>query len=431
MNSIWNPVLDILEAIWPLLAFMVLFSLFKSTWMFWRQEIFKKDQKWVFLEIKIPREITRSPLAMEQVLTTLHQQRNAPNDLREWYWDGEVTRWLCLELVSFGGETHFYIRCPVKRRGLVEAAFFAYYPDLEIVDADDYVDKLPISVRETENQGYDMWGTEIILYKPEMYPIRSYKDFESPDEEKQFDPMSGFMEVLGKLKKEEIVCIQYLLAPADYQWHKKWDKLLEKLKEPRVKKEEAPAAGGDQFVKAFSKFIARSPGETDVLEQVEKNLSKPAFDTTIRFLYFSPKAIFYDSYARRGLAGAFNQYAAQDLNSFGHNYPVATRTKFWQFPYFFPDRRRIYRQQRLLSMYRNRKNPWKGFFHKLLTFHIFSGYFKSKRITLNAESLASIYHPPTASVLTAPHIKRVESRKAGPPAGMAIYGDEKNLEKYM
>jgi len=54
----------------------------------------------------------------------------------------------------------------------------------------------------------------------------------------------------------------------------------------------------------------------------------------------------------------------------------------------------------------------------------------SKEMLMSARSLATIFHPPTHLTLTAPHMRRVESRKAGAPAGLPIYGNEEDIEKY-
>ncbi len=289
-RNAWSYIEQLWDVFWPFIAFAFLFFLFKSTWLWWRQSKMKKEIKWILLELRIPREIAKSPQAMEQVLTAMHALRNAPGDLREWYWDGEVTRWFSLEMVSIGGQVHFYVRVYFKQKGLVEAAFFSYYNDVEVVEVEDYVDKFPANLREMESQGYDLWGTEMLLDKPELYPIRTYKDFEAIEEEKQFDPVSVFLEVLGKLKSEELVGIQILIAPADKDWHEHFDHELEKMKEPKMKKIDTHGAGTD--AETFSKLIARSPGETDVLEVVERNLSKPAFETVIRFIYLSPRPFF-------------------------------------------------------------------------------------------------------------------------------------------
>ena len=182
--------------------------------------------------------------------------------------------------------------------------------------------------------------------------------------------------------------------------------------------------------KEFRKSFMRTPGETDVLTSVEENLSKPAFETLIRFLYLSPKELFYDTFPRRGIMAIFNQYSSLDLNSFVRNEPTATRTRVWHWPHIAPATRNEYKKQRLLLDYRHRELPHHTFMGRLLTSHWFDFNFKSKTFIMTNRSVATIYHPPTFLVLTAPHIKRVESRKMSPPSGLPIYGGEEDLEKY-
>src|SRR3989344_9360820 len=115
------------------------------------------------MEIVMPREIHRSPRAMEQVLLVVHSLRNIPNDVSEKWWDGEFTRSFTMEMVSFGGEIRFFIRFHFRHRPLVEAAFFSYYTDVELKEIDDYIDQFPANVDEMYRQGYDMWGSEMVL----------------------------------------------------------------------------------------------------------------------------------------------------------------------------------------------------------------------------------------------------------------------------
>ena len=428
-----SPVREIFYIVVLIIIFIILVLITKSTWLYYRQRSFKKDIRWVLMEIKIPREINKSPRAMEQVLASIHALRNTPGDLRERFWDGEVTRWYSLEMVSFGGETHFYIRFYWKQRGLIEAAFFSYYPDVELTEVDDYILQLPASIEDMYQQGYELWGTEITLSRSPGYPIKTYPEFlDSPEEEKQFDPMSSFLEILSKVKKEEIVGIQILAAPKANEWRKEYEPFLEKLQETKVSSTPTPSTGtqiGEEF-KMFTRSIMRSPGETDILKAVEGNLSKPAFDTLIRFMYLSPKSQFYDSFARRGLAGAFNQYSALDLNSFKQNYSMGTRVRFWNWPHIFPGLRNEYRKQRLIYNYRRRELPPETWVGKLISSKFFHPNFSSHTYPMNTEALATIFHPPMKIILTAPHIQRIESRRAGPPAGLAIYGDANSIDKF-
>lgn len=420
-DTLWAIIKNFIVFTWPVWVFFILLPIFSSLWLFWRQALFKQSIRWVVLELKIPRIVEKSAQAMEQVLAGIQSLRNAPGDIREKYWDGEVTRWYALEMVSFGGEIRFYVRVYAKQKNLVEAAFFSYYPDVEVVEVEDYAERFPKTVREMYENNMEIWGTEMVLSKEDAYPIKTYEDFEHEAEEKQFDPISTFLEVLGKVKPGEVVGIQILAAPAGSDWKKKFDGLLEDLKKPSTTKVKVSSEEGEEEREVT---VMRSPGHTEILEKVEENLSKPAFATLVRFVYLSPKEIFYDSFARRGLRGAFSQYSALNLNSFRDNRPMSTRTRFWNWPHIFPKVRNEFRKQRLLHNYRIREVPPETWVGRLITSYLLNWNFASKRFFMNTKCLATLFHPPTKVVLTAPHIRRVESRKTGPPAGLAIYGEE-------
>ena len=42
---------------------------------------------------------------------------------------------------------------------------------------------------------------------------------------------------------------------------------------------------------------------------------------------------------------------------------------------------------------------------------------------MNIEEIATIYHLPNITVITAPYMKRVESRRMRPPAGLPIFSE--------
>ncbi len=454
LNPVFPFILNFLALSWWLWAFIVLLPITVSAWLFWRREIFKKDytNSQVLLELRIPREIKKNPRAMEQVLTAIYGMRNTAYDLSEIWWEGEVTRWYALEMASFGGEVHFYVRTFKNQRALTEAAFLSYYPDIEIEEVEDYTQKFPANIKEMYAQGYNLWGTEMELDKEDAYPIKTYLDFESPaPEEKEYDTMSTFIEVLGKVRKEEIAAIQILIAPAKDNWGDKWDGLIEKLRMRQEEEKSSPKPttatafpggplphfevmpadmkndGGGMFFRSFM----RTPRETEVLEAVENNLSKPGFETMIRFIYLSPKTLYGDTYPRRGMAGAFKQFTALDLNSIVWNSLTMTRTKLFQWPYVFPKWRNEYRKERVLYNYRKREFPIDlTMVGRFLTSYFFSWNFPTHTFMTSTECIATLFHPPTYLVLTAPHMRRVESRKAGPPAGTAVFAEEEEIERF-
>ncbi len=423
LSALLAALLEFLALTWWLWLFLILFFIWRSLWLYWRNEVFKGKIEYAMLELRVPRIMEKSPQAMEQVLATMDSFRNTPGNLKEKYWDGTVTRWYTLEMVSFGGEVHLFIRCPKDLTRVVEAAFFSYYPDMDILEAKDYMETLPKTLDEIEAKDLEFWGTEMILNKEDAYPIKSYKYFESEAEEKQFDPISTFFEVLGKVAKDEILSVQLLLEPGDPKWKEEWEELVEELKK---KKMSPPTPEGQTPIPA----PMRSPGETDTLKAIEMNLAKPAFKTLIRFIYLAPKTTFYKSLARGAVLAAFNQYSDLNINSFKSNRDVATSTDMWSKPYLFAKRRLAMRKRRMLFNFLRRELPPQTEMGHFVASTPFTNTKKTKRFHLNLESLASLFHLPTNVVLTAPHLPRMESRKTGPPAGLPIYGDEEDIKKY-
>ncbi len=194
--------------------------------------MYKQSRIQALVEIKIPRESKKSPKAMEHILTVLTTLRNMQGNLREKWWDGEVTEWFSLEMASFGGDIHFYIRTPARHLKVVRSNFYAQYPDVELEEADDYMNRLPPSTQELYQAGYNLWGAELILGKGDGLPIRTYAQFESIEEEQNLDPIGGILEVLSKINKEEVLLVQILARPADPRtWPAKVKKEAEEFRE--------------------------------------------------------------------------------------------------------------------------------------------------------------------------------------------------------
>ncbi len=397
--------------------FLFLFPFFKLVWLFWKQEQFKRKEEWVMVEICIPRELKKNPRAMEQVLAALHALRNSPGNFKESYLEGQVTKWFSFELVSIGGEIHLYVRVPKKYKDYVEASLFSYYEDIEIREVEDYIAPLPHSCRELIEREVEFWGTEMILAKEDAYPIKTYPNFEHEAEEKQYDPIATFLETLGRTKKEEIAGFHMITVPADVKWKDQWKELLEKIQKPIAPKGDDKKAG------------QLTPGQVEVLKAVEMNLSKPAFHTLIRIFYFAPKTAFNDGYTK-GLTGAFQQYTALNLNAFKGNSAVAPKAGAWSKPYVFPGLRGYHRKERLIAMLTRRDIPPESLVGRILLSSFFSWYTKSKLFVMNIEGLATVFHPPTKVILTSPHLRQVHSKKTSPPIGLAIYGEENEIEHY-
>ena len=200
---------------WWVWALLLIFPFATDSWEAWRMLLFEHKIKWAFLEIHLPRENKKGPRGMEQLFTHLWSLKNSAGNIRERWWDGELPIWHSFEIIGINGEVHFYVRTPKTYAPIIKATMYAYYPDVEVEETEDWTKQIPKDVQGLYQQGRRMWGTELMLDKHPAFPIRWYTDFESPAEELQFDPISNVLEVLGRLEKDQIVAIEMIINPAD------------------------------------------------------------------------------------------------------------------------------------------------------------------------------------------------------------------------
>ena len=66
---------------------VLLIALFYNLWLAYVRAKYKANMKWALLEIRIPREIKKTPKAMEQILAGLYGLRNKAGNIIEKYVD--------------------------------------------------------------------------------------------------------------------------------------------------------------------------------------------------------------------------------------------------------------------------------------------------------------------------------------------------------
>ncbi|MGH7174987.1 MAG: hypothetical protein ACREGR_01340, partial [Minisyncoccia bacterium] len=89
------------------LTALVLFSAW-HLWLIMRRSEFIDKQQTVLLEIQLPRNFEKTPLAMETVLSGIHHTKGESNWYQK-YWLGQVRPWWSLEMVSTEGRVRFFI----------------------------------------------------------------------------------------------------------------------------------------------------------------------------------------------------------------------------------------------------------------------------------------------------------------------------------
>jgi len=422
---------------WIYLPLIILF-LVKGLWVKRARQKFIQGMDWVLLEVKPPREVRKTPRAMEQFFAGLHGTQRTPN-WKERNIEGQVQEWFSLEIVNQGGEVHFFIRSPLMYRNLIEAQIYAQYPEAEITQIDDYVSSVPPDI---PNKEYDLWGTELILNKEDAYPIRTYPAFEKDIivEEQRIDPIASLLEVMSKLTDGEQIWIQTLVRPVMDGWKKSGEALRDRLIGRKAEKKPSEVAAlGEAGREAISQLVTGQPAaekkeeasasspsltqaEQAVVKAIEENISKIGFETIIRFVYLAPVAVFAKPNVS-AVIGCYKQFNTQDLNGFKPNARITTKIDY---DVQLKGSRESYRKKKIFEDYKKRDfvqqskliNYLKpSFFERLPIFNWF--FVRSKPFVFNTEELATVYHLPGIMV-KAPLVPKVEAKKGEPPTGLPV-----------
>ena len=370
---------------WFIWAPILAAYLFWESWINYIHTVFISNLSWTLLEIRIPREIAKSPRAMEVALTALHNTREG--NFLERYWKGFLKAWYSLEIVSIGGQIHFFIYVQTIFRNFVESQIYAQYPGAEISEAEDYT---KIVSSDDIGEEWNLWGTEFTLTKEDAYPVRTYPEFVESGkakEEEKIDPLTSFLESLGSFGEGEQIWFQIMIRAADKSWKERAEKVIEELQEQK-----AAANEEDDFSKSIL-----SPGRREVLKAVENNVSKLGFETGIRAIYLAKKDV-YNSVRPVFLTGAMKQYNTQNLNGFKPGRGTGV-------DYFFKKFREGRKKREMLRAYQERSY-----------FYI---PYRRKPFVLNSEALATIFHFP-GRVAETPTLGRIEAKRGEPPINLPI-----------
>ncbi len=379
-------------------------SLFMKAWLNYVQTDYIIKQGSVLLEIKLPMEVTRSPLGIEIFLTSLHQ-KGSPTYITT-YWEGKIPPWFSLEIASIEGKIKFFVWCPVKFKNIVESQLYAHYPDIEIYEVPDYT----AGVRH-DPVNTPIWGTYFKLTEPDPLPIKTYIDYglDKADTKEEFktDPMTSVLEFMGSLRKGEQIWLQILIRA-----HKKWgilegklvtkpewkDKALKMIE--KIRKESVLP---DNNKEVQIRFPNPTKGQQEKIAGIERSLDKFAFDCAIRGMYVATKESL-DASRFTGLIGSFRQYSSNYMNGFKLGW-------FTDFDYPWQDFQRVRRnaaERGMLNAYKMR-----SFFHTPYR------YWHAQPLILTTEELATIFHFP-GQVAQTPTLSRITSKKAEAPANLPI-----------
>ncbi len=193
-------------------------------------------------------------------------------------------------------------------------------------------------------------------------PIKIFKDMAT-------DPLSALTTSLGRMGPGESIAMQVLISPADNEWKKFGKGYLSKTKKSEADPE-----------KASYKIDART------MEAIDNKVSKPGFETSIRIVSVAPS----QDVAKTNLSGvrsAFEQFSGE-LNGFKG--------------------RKIRNKGSFVTDFLYRYQPM---------FHLWG----NKKMILNSEELATIFHFPNKQITT-PHIFWLNAKRAPAPSQIPTSG---------
>jgi len=388
---------------WPIWLPLILINLLFHTWFAYKRRVWMREQGSVLLEIKIPKDVLKSPAAMEMVIEGIWE--DVVGTLTDVYFEGRVRDWFSLEIVSIGGEVKFFIWGLKKWKSIIETRVYTHYPGAEVFEAEDYALKIVYDPTKM-----NMFGITTKLVRPDAYPIKTYIDYEldrgNKEQEEIVDPIVPMLEYLGTLKPGEVAGMQILI-----QGHRK-----ETLQDTRLFSKPDWKEGIKEEIKKIideESFFPQKEGQAtltrltrtqdDTIVAIQRNAGKLAFNTMVRLIYAAPIEIF-DKMRGTGMIGSMRQFGSKTLNGIRPD-------KFMSIDYPWKDfrgqiKRRLQRTH--IEAYKRRS------FFEVPFRHLYG-----KPYVLTTEELATIFHFPGATATT-PTLTRVPSKRGEAPANLPV-----------
>ena len=377
-----------------------------------------------FLELIPNRDIEKSPKLMEHVFAGLWNY-STPNRLEVYCGWRPFQPKMSFEIMGGEGKAHFCVRCPKVMTENVMSHIQAQYPDVEIIKTTDYSQLVP---KNLPNRNWDVWGSVLVLNDPNPLPLRTYKYFQESVTGQMVDPLANVVEVMNNLPKNQHAWFQIVIMPeVPKNWHPASEAYIKQMLDEYAgkKKEESNKLkklwqeivvmpvnffkglflGGDLFAPAGSSSGGDEGGGFDVNKlppgvkervlAISDNMSKPAFNTTLRLVYTGTKDGFNKSLGVGGIFGALKQFA--DVN---YNDIIPSKLTKTFANYYFDKERLLYKKRKIIADYRSRA-------------------FAGMSFIMNTETLATLFHFPDMTIRNSA-VARIESRREDAPPDLPL-----------
>jgi hypothetical protein len=342
-------------------------------------EILEEVRNPLVMQILVPRENDRTPLAAEQMFASIHGIL------------GDAIKsfdLISFEISSTGDDgIKFYVVIPQHLAKFVEGQIYAQYPNADIRYVADYCEKKNPDMKLFVTTG------EVELEKDFIFPIKTFRNFE-------VDPLAAITGAISDLKLGQSAWIQIIVRPVSNYWQSSSKRYITAIRDGKNPYGESfwdklsslfagvgkslSNMGGDSEPQR-KEVVKLEPGQEEELAEIENKMLKLGFEFGIRVVTKASTQIESEQILR-DIVASFKQFTTAHLNTFVHSVPVK-------------DGNSIY------SDYVKRYLP--GDIVDIL----------------NIEELASLYHMPNISVET-PNIAWSRSKKLEPPMNLPKSTDD-------
>src|SRR3989338_4128659 len=292
---------------------------------------------------------------------------------------------LSFELVADKNQISFYVAVPPKLNDFIERHLHAQYPHALIEEAGDYNIFTPAGI---------VLGTELILSKPQIFPILTYRKLDG-------DPLSALTQSLSKLEEPNGAAIQILVRTAPPGWHNLSKRVAQQMHQGKKLQEALRLASGNFVVQILNIFFPPgqtkknddklnqaektyilTPMEQEVVKVIEEKNSKAGMEVNIRIIASCDTI----AKTKEALATIVDSFAPFSQYEYGNGFGQKKRRQDWLIRDF------IYR--------------------------IFN---RRRSFVLNTEELSSIFHLPHYAIET-PNINWLLAKKFSSPPNLPQEG---------
>jgi len=402
-----------------------LIVLLSLLWIAWKTYLLLKaidftyGVQWTFLQVNVPVESAQTPKSMENVFDVVSGFHKPP-DVVERFFEGYQDAWFSCEVHCQPGRARYILVVPTLHRKFIEGVVYGQYPTAEIKEVEDYTQQFS---HEDIEKTFDLFGTEIALVEDDIYPIRTYVEYEDSlaEDDKYIDPHQALIEAYTNLEEGEQFWYQVLVKPIDAKKITAWqEKGEEKIAEIAGTAKDKPKGIGEQlldfakklpgdFYNVFmkgplepeyeleekSQFKLFNPVDEARMKGILQKTSRNAFLTKIRIIYLAPAGR-YRKPAQGTAIGVFKQFNTFHMNSFKPDKLTKTSGP----TYFFKRSRRKFRKRNAFLSFQ-----WRDFFGN------------DSGSMMTAEELATLYHFPVKYVKS-PAIEHATSGLGSAPENL-------------